>query len=266
MKNTNVNDFKPSGMRGILKHLILLMMIAFIAGCGISRKVNRLWQFNSLFDEDHIVENFRRLPEYVPFHTIHKGDQVFEFGTAYRELPESFEFRGKTWNMKELLKDTWTTGLIVVKNDQILFEAYYLGNTPDTLNISWSVGKSFVSALIGIALDEGFIKSVQAPVSDIVPELKNTGYDGVRLKDVLQMSSGVKFNENYDAFFSDINRMGRTVAFGKSINEFAASLERERDPGTVNHYVSMDTQVLGMVLKAATGKTPSEYLEEKIWK
>ncbi|MEW6077579.1 MAG: serine hydrolase [Thermodesulfobacteriota bacterium] len=168
--------------------------------------------------------------------------------------------------MKELLKDTWTTGLIVIKNDQILFEEYYLGNTPDTLSISWSVGKSFVSALIGIAIDEGFIENVQVPVSDIVPELKNTGYDGVKLKDVLQMSSGVKFNEDYDAFFSDINRMGRTVAFGKSINEFAASLERERAPGTVNHYVSMDTQVLGMVLKAATGKTPSEYLEEKIWK
>ncbi len=134
------------------------------------------------------------------------------------------------------------------------------------LNISWSVGKSFVSALVGIAIEEGYIESIQLPVSDYVPELKGTGYDGVSLKDVLQMSSGVRFNEDYDDFFSDIKRMGRVIAMGDSINEFAASLEREREPGTFNHYVSMDTQVIGMVLKATTGKDLSLYLEEKIWK
>jgi len=134
------------------------------------------------------------------------------------------------------------------------------------LNISWSVGKSFVSALVGIAIEEGYIESIQIPVSDYVPELKGTGYDGVSLKDVLQMSSGVRFNEDYDDFFSDIKRMGRVIAMGDSINEFAASLEREREPGTFNHYVSMDTQVIGMVLKATTGKDLSLYLEEKIWK
>ena len=266
MNNNFYSGFKIKGMRIILQYLMIFMMTACIVGCGVSRKVNRLWNFNSLFDEENIVENFRSLPEYVPFHIVHKGDEVFEFSPALRQIPEYFEFRGKTWNMKELLKDTWTTGFIVVKNDQILFEDYYLGNTPDTLNISWSMGKSFVSALIGIAIGEGLIESIQIPVSDIVPELKNTGYEGVRLKDVLQMSSGVRFNEDYDAFFSDINRMGRTVALGKSINEFAASLEREREPGAYNHYVSMDTQVLGMVLKSATGKTPSQYLEEKIWR
>jgi CubicO group peptidase (beta-lactamase class C family) len=80
------------------------------------------------------------------------------------------------------------------------------------------------------------------------------------------MSSGVKFDEDYANFNSDINRMGRVIALGNSINEFAASLESERQSGTYHHYVSMDTQVLGMVLKTTTGKTPSAYLEEKIWK
>jgi len=82
-----------------------------------------------------------------------------------------------------------------------------------------------VSALIGIAIQEGYIEGVDVIVSDYAPELKGGGYDGVRLKDVLQMSSGVKFDEDYGAFFSDINRMGRTIALGSSINEFAAGLE-----------------------------------------
>jgi CubicO group peptidase (beta-lactamase class C family) len=164
------------------------------------------------------------------------------------------------------MKDTWTTGLIVIKDDKICFEEYYRGNTADTLHISWSVGKSFVSALVGIALDEGNIKSIDQSVSEIVPRLKGTGYDGVPLKDVLQMSSGVLFDEDYADFYSDINRMGRTIALGSSINEFAASLTSERKSGEFHHYVSMDTQVLGMVLQQTTGVSPAAYLEEKIWK
>jgi len=219
-----------------------------------------------LFDEDSIVENFRGMPEMFPYHEIHRGENVFEFEEALQDLPETFEHNGKTYNIEELLENTWTTGLIVIKDDKIRFEKYYRGNTRDTLNISWSVGKSFVSALFGIAIEEGYIKGVDVPVSDYAPELKGSGYDGVPLKHILQMSSGVRFDEDYKAFFSDINRMGRVVAMGDSINEFAASLESEREPGTYHHYVSMDTQVLGMVLKNTTGKTPSQYLEEKIWK
>jgi len=263
----NLHKFAKTGLfRKIGIILAIFIVVPAVTGCGVSRKFQRLRAVNSLFDEKHIVENFRSLPEVIPYHVVQKGDSVFEFGTAYQDLPEKFEYKDKIWNTEKLMKDTWTTGLLVIKDDRIRFEKYYLGNTPDTLNISWSVGKSFVSALIGIAIEEGYIENIQIPVSDIVPELKNTGYDGVKLKDVLQMSSGVGFDEDYGSFFSDINRMGRAIALGSSINEFAASLEREREPGTVNHYVSMDTQVLGMVIKAVTGKTPSKYLEEKIWK
>jgi CubicO group peptidase (beta-lactamase class C family) len=88
----------------------------------------------------------------------------------------------------------------------------------------------------------------------------------VKLKDVLQMSTGVSFDEDYASFFSDINRMGRSLALGTSVQQFAASLKRESPPGTVNHYVSMDTQVLGCVLARAVGKPLTEYLEEKLWR
>ena len=89
------------------------------------------------------------------------------------------------------------------------------------------------------------------PVTKYVPALKETGYDGVPIKHVLQMSSGVRFNEDYGDYDSDINRMGRMIAFNTSIDEFVASIDSERGSGQYNHYVSMDTQVLAMVLRKA---------------
>jgi CubicO group peptidase (beta-lactamase class C family) len=95
--------------------------------------------------------------------------------------------------------------------------------------------------------------------------LMGSGYEDVSIKDVLQMSSGVRFNEDYGDFNSDINRFSRATAFGTSLDDFSASLDREREPGTYHHYVSIDTQVLGMVLTRATGKSLTHYLSEKIW-
>lgn len=86
------------------------------------------------------------------------------------------------------------------------------------------MSKSFVSALVGIALEEGHIKSIQQPIDDYLPELKGSTYEDVRIKDILQMSTGVKFNEDYADFYSDINKWGRKFAWGSSQNTFAASL------------------------------------------
>ena len=106
---------------------------------------------------------------------------------------------------------------------------------------------------------------IQQPVSDYAPSLRGTGYEGVSIKDVLQMSSGIRFNEDYGDFFSDINRMGRAIAFNTSLDEFVGSLRRERTPGTFHHYISTDTQVLGMVLRGATNETLASYLQSRIW-
>ena len=262
---SNKKNKKNNWLRIIGMGMGCLLLLVAVIGSWKSREIYRFYKVVTLFDEGNIVENFRSMADIFPYHVVKRSGSVFEFEKAPQPLPEDYTYNGKQYNFRQVMKDTWTTGLIVIKDDRICFEEYYLGHNPDKLHISWSVGKSFVSAMVGIAQAEGKIKSILQPVSDIVPRLKGTGYDGVPLKDVLQMSSGVRFNEDYADFSSDINRMGRTIALGNSINEFAASLTSERKSGEFHHYVSMDTQVLGMVLQQVTGVTPSAYLEEKIW-
>jgi CubicO group peptidase (beta-lactamase class C family) len=255
---------------GILSKLLkvgIVLLVALVAlGAFYHKEIKRLKNVITLFDEGVIIENFRSMDTIIDYKVVHKGDTTFEFGKDEMALPKTYEYKGETKDIAEFLEGTWTTGLIVIKDDKIAFEEYYLGNTEESKAISWSVAKSFVSALVGIAIDEGHIKDISDPVTDYVPMLKGTGYDNVSIKDVLQMSSGVRFNEDYFDFFSDINRMGRVIALNLSLDNFVASLEPEREPGTYNHYVSMDTQVLGMVLREATGQDLSSYLEEKIWK
>ena len=108
-------------------------------------------------------------------------------------------------------------------------------------------------------MDEGLIDSIDDPVTKYLDDFKGTGYEGVPIKDLLQMSSGIKFNEDYADYNSDINRFGRTISFGTPMRDFAKSLENEKEPGTYHHYVSIDTQMLAMVLQEVTGKSAVSY-------
>ena len=249
-----------------LTKLALLLLLFLVVMAGVYRReLRRVVQVLRLFEPSVVVENFRSMDGV--FQTAHVGrsQAVHEFDRSLVRLPESYEYRGEVKSLEEFLGETWTTGLIVLLDGRMAFERYYRGNSHQSKVISWSVAKSLVSALVGIAIEEGQIKNVLEPITDYVPMLRETGYDGVSLKDVLQMSSGIGFDENYGDFFSDINRMGRAMALGSSIEGFVASLRREREPGTYNHYVSMDTQVLAMVLRRATGENLSSYLESRIW-
>ena len=200
-------------------------------------------------------------------HEIKTANTTFKFPVGETvDLPENFLFENKSYNSKQYLDSSFTTGFLVIQNDSIIYEKYFQGNTESSQHISWSMAKSFVSALFGIAMQEGYIKSIEQKVEEYLPELIGTGYEGVRIKDVLQMSVGVKFNEDYGDFNSDINKWGRAFALGSSQNKFASTLTREEEPGTNLHYVSINTHVLGMIIAKATGKSLSKYLEEKLWK
>jgi hypothetical protein len=157
------------------------------------------------------------------------------------------------------------TSLLVLKDGQIAHESYHQGTGEADLRISWSMAKSMLSALFGIVLAEGKIASLDDAVTKYVPDLAGTAYDGATVRDILNMSSGVAFNEDYLDFWSDINRMGRVLALGGSMDGFAAGLtERDAEPGARWHYVSIDTHVLGMIIRGATGEDIPELLERHI--
>jgi len=247
--------------------VVLLLVVASIAAFVYRHELRRLHAVTTLFEPDRIVQNFRSMDTIFEIAPVFRGDELWELAEGETvTLPASFDFGGETMDTAAFLEYTHTTGLIVLHNDRIVFEEYYLDETPATRHISWSVAKSFVSALVGIALHEGHIDDIMDPVTKYAPVLAGSGYDGVPLKDVLQMSSGVAFNEDYADFYSDINRMGRTIALSTPIEAFVNSLPNEVEPGTRNLYVSMDTQVLAMVLHGATGRSLADLTTENLWK
>jgi CubicO group peptidase (beta-lactamase class C family) len=242
----------------------IILLIAVSASI-FSTEIRQLYHTVTLFNEDVIVHHFSNMADVIPSMTIARTGPVNEFGQAPQVLPDSFQFDGKNMKMDDFLTLTSTTALVVIKDNDITYENYYQQTGEFDHRISWSMSKSFLSAIFGVAVEEGHIKDINAPVTDYVASLKGSGYDGVTIKNVLQMSSGVYFNEDYQDFNSDINRFGRVMALGGSFDEFAASLTSEREQGTYMHYVSLDTHVIGMVLRAATGRSIEDYFNEKLW-
>lgn len=243
--------------------VMLIILVFFTLYFGPSAL--KLYRVIHLYDEDRIVHNFLNMKEIFPVRVVRAPTEAFAFRRADLPLPTSFTFNGEERDLEEYLDYSKSTGMLVLRNDVIVFERYWRGHREDGEHVSWSVAKSFISALIGIALEEGKFESIQDPITRYLPELEKTGYDGVRIKDILEMSSGVGFNEDYADYDSDINRFGRSIAFGGPMAKFVASLERVRNPGSYHHYVSIDTQVLGMLLVRVTGVSLATYLEEKIW-
>ena len=258
---------KSNGWR--YKFGLVSVAVIIVLGAGVAfnyERLHRLYRVVKLFDKGVIIENFRNMDSIFAKRIVHGAAKPSIFERALQPLPSTFNYNRKNIDLQKFLEDQWTTGLVVIKDGQITFEEYWLGNDETTKAISWSVSKSMISALVGIAIEEGLIKDIHAPVTEYVRFLKGTGYDGVPIKHILQMSSGVRFNEDYADFHSDINRMGRMMALNTPIDDFVASLENGREPGTYHHYVSMDTQVLAMVLREVTKTTIASFMEEKLWK
>lgn len=244
---------------------VLVLAVALVVFLNKTR-IDRAATVASLFSGAEQYENFNRLHTLFPNAEMPASQAPFEFAEgAPLALPESFQFEGRRVDAASFLVDTDTAALLVIDQGAIVFEEYWLTGGEDVTWMSMSVAKSFVSALVGIAVDEGKIDSIQDPVTKYVPALAGSAYDGVSIKDVLQMSSGARWNEDYSDPESDINRFGRIFALGGSLNAFAATLENQRPAGTYNLYNSTDTQVLGMLLVNTTGETIADYMSDKLW-
>ncbi|MEM8774204.1 MAG: serine hydrolase [Pseudomonadota bacterium] len=182
------------------------------------------------------------------------------------ELPKGVQLSFKQETM-DWAKTRSVTSLLVLHHGKIVLERYFHATQPSDRRMSWSMAKSVLSALFGIIRSDGHFDDLDEPVVRYVPRLKNGAYRDVTVRQVLQMTSGVKFDEDYMNPRSDINRMARYLVSGGSMDDFVASLtDREAAPGELWQYVSIDTHVLGMVIRGATGHGLPNLLSQHIFR
>ena len=171
------------------------------------------------------------------------------------------------YNLQDYLQLNRVAAVLVLKDGRVALERYRFGNTPRTRWMSMSVAKSVTSTLIGAALKDGAIAALSDSVTKYVPVLAGSAYDGVSIRDVLLMSSGVRWNETYTDPASDRRRLLEAQLSLKpgSAMTLMGALPRVNEPGTVNTYNTGETQVAAEILRQAVGKPLATYLSEKIW-
>ena len=213
-----------------------------------------------------------------------RPDQVFPHRVAtaspnplplpQAELPAGFDIRyewqGNTYGIDEFNERTNTNALLILKDGKIVREIYRHGSTPETRFISFSTGKSFTSTLVGMAIEDGYIDSVDEPLTNYLPALIGSAYDGVTIKDALQMSSGVEWNEESYEFTDMSMPLSRhwemsMVQHRYRYVEGANELARVHEPGTHYNYNTLETCLLGWLVENATGMRLTSYMQERLW-
>ncbi|WP_299402972.1 serine hydrolase [uncultured Roseobacter sp.] len=245
-------------LKWVVRLVVALMLASLVMGYWKREELFRLIAVNSLFLPDQIVENFSHMDRAFLNAPIPRGNgpvSPLPEG-AEASLPDGFE---------QFTRDRNVTSVVVLKDGAIVYERYLQGTQPDDLRVSWSMAKSYLSALMGVVLAEGGISSLDDRVIDYVPALRDGAYHKATIRNVLNMATGVTFDEDYLDQKSDINRMGRILALGGEMDAFAAGLtDTFAAPGTDWKYVSIDTHVLGMVIRAATGRSIIDLMGDRI--
>jgi CubicO group peptidase (beta-lactamase class C family) len=165
-------------------------------------------------------------------------------------------------SLLKAIEEYETVAYLIIKDDSIKFEKYWNGYSEKSHSNSFSMAKSIVSILTGIAIKEGRIQSLEQPVSDFIPEFRGTKKATIKIKDLLSMSSGIDFDEDY------VNPLAYPAAayYGTSLKNLTLNYQAKEKPGTIFRYLSGDTQLMALTLQAATGKSLAEYASEKLWK
>ena len=204
-----------------------------------------------------VYYNFANIDDYKKFsnNTVATAKpQPWQIATNYNKInyPDS---------LNHLMESLGTVGLLMIRNDSVCFERYCDGYSDTSLSNSFSMAKSITSLLIGAALKEGKIKSLQEPVGNYLPEFKEGDKAKIRIVDLLTMSSGTDWNESYINLFSATSE----AYYGDDIYKTATGVHVSVPAGSLHKYKSGDTQLLGLLLEKATGKTLSDYAAEKLW-
>lgn len=219
---------------------------------------------------DVAVNTYRNIDRLFPSRTIEAGDSsaplpLSEMSSSLSGV--SVRYGGKSYDIYDYLAVNNITGLLVMKDGEVVYETYQRGNDENTRWMSMSIAKSIAATLAGMAIKDGMIDGLDAQVVDYVPELEGSAYNGVSLRDILMMSSGVAWNETYTDPESDRRALlnAQIAQAPGGAMEVMAALPKAAEPGTINNYSTGETQILAEFLHSAIDRPLSNYLSEKLW-
>lgn len=256
IKNATKKMFKKS-----LFSLLILALFLFILSFQ-SCHIGRMIRYYKADIDDHKI---------FPYTEVNTGEKTFYFkdgtNSKYAKRIDTLTVvrkNGKISIKEALDKQSETTAYLIIKNDSIISENYFEGYKRDSISNIFSVSKSVTSLLLGIAIDEGIIESVNDPITKYIPELSeaNNKFNKLTLEHLLNMRSGLKFDETYSSPFDEVSKL----YYGKNQIKQIKKMKFEHEPGTVHNYQSVCTTLLGIAIERVTNKELGKYLEEKIWK
>lgn len=226
------------------------------------KKIKMLYTSLNSFKDENLAHTFQHTPEIQPTKKISKGGNPFAFlKEDNAALADGFYFEDTFYPSEKFMEDTKTSAMLVIKDDVIKYEEYFFGGDEDTLFSSNSMGKSFVSALMGIAVSEGYVGSVDDPIGKYISEFMGTELENIPIRACLQMASGIDFNED-----KDMSGFSMRTLMGKPAMKVISKYGVQEEPYSYRRYLSINTEILGQVIKNATGCGLAEYMEEKLWK
>lgn len=223
------------------------------------------WHMN---DADVNSFTFRNMDQLFTTRTVPHSGAIWAFPKVERPMDFTYSFGGKTWTAAQGLERTYTNALLIMKDGRIVTEIYRNGSDERTRFMGWSMTKSVTSTLVGAALEDGLIASLDDQITRYLPELKGGGYDGVTIRQILQMRSGVDYEERYDFANPGIAASNHINALVKNVARFAdtaRTIKRSSRPGEVFAYKTIDTAVLGWLIERVSGGTVAAYTARKLW-
>jgi CubicO group peptidase (beta-lactamase class C family) len=247
--------------------LLLLALVAVVAGylSAPNFYLTRTIFWGESDYKDH---------EKFPARTIHNGPSVSRFDKlpADNRYASQIEAIARDTNngesLEEYLDASGTTAFLVIHDDRLLYERYFDGYDESSIHTSFSMAKSFAAALVGIAIDEGHINSVNEPITNYIPELleKDERFESITIRHLLTMSSGIKYEEGGDLPWSEEADDTKTY-YATDLRKLALENSRiEGKPGEYFEYNNYNPLLIGMILERATGMSVSRYLQQKLWK
>jgi len=222
----------------------------------------------AMLDPDVNVLTFHSMDQLFYTRVVGRSGTVWELPRRDAPLDFSYAFNGEQHRAVDFLEHTYTNALLIMKDGVIVFETYRNLTRAQTRFMSWSMAKSFTSAMVGCALDDGLIESLDDPITRYLPELEGGGYRDVTVRQVLEMRSGVDYEERYDFENPGVAATNHENAIVRNVVRFAdiaRNIGRAHPPGEVFAYKTIDTAVLGWMLERVTGMSVSAYLSRKIW-